>query len=133
MHAAASLLQFCLGVWPGTPSVTCRQLLHVHVHVPGLQSVWLVAERQEGQEIMQNYPEHQLFKKVFVPAGRWAGGYISWAWKLRKAWLGEAALVQAALVCAEHREAQQVCMTVASLSTVCPIKRLMSLHCAHVH
>ncbi len=31
--------------------------------------------------------------------------------EVEEGWLGEAALVQAALVRAEHREAQQVCMT----------------------
>ena len=40
------------------------------------------------------------------------GGWVQQlGMEVEERWLGKAALVQAAPVCAEHREAQQVCMT----------------------
>ena len=49
--------------------------------------------------------------------------------EVEEGWLGEAALVQAALVCAEHCEAQQVCITETTLASL-PKSLSSSLQCS---
>ena len=78
---------------------------------------------------LQKHPEHQLLRACpHLHGVRWREEQLGV--EVEEGGLGEAALVQAALVCAEHREAQQVCVA-AHTSASLPMSLSSGLYCSY--